>query len=216
MPDARRLYGHYLIRPDRRPDRGPSRHRSSRCGRGAADVGDGLADADALRDAAERGAPVLVVGASGCGRPSTGAARSPFGAAGDRHLLGRKPATGGGARRNRYRLSGATICRRQFARQATDRAWRPRSTRSAAQAGKPAGRRCDEGGTLVGYGFQDFLESGAPPAEAGKAMDRFGHTWNEDGQRDGTEPPYPVLRHSRSPRSRIPTTIAPMPNTSSG
>ena len=43
-----------------------------------------------------------------------------------------------------------------------------------------------QGGVLIGYGFQDFLESGAGPAEAGKAMHRFAQVWNADGERDGT------------------------------
>ena len=44
-----------------------------------------------------------------------------------------------------------------------------------------------KGGVLVGYGFQDFLESGAEPSAAGKAMLRFNKTWNEDGARDGSD-----------------------------
>ena len=42
------------------------------------------------------------------------------------------------------------------------------------------------GGTLVGYGMQDFLDSGAPSAEAGRMIALFNQTWNEQGASDGT------------------------------
>jgi len=43
-----------------------------------------------------------------------------------------------------------------------------------------------EGGALVGYGMQDFLDSGAPGAEAARSLQQFNTTWNEDGASDGT------------------------------
>lgn len=43
-----------------------------------------------------------------------------------------------------------------------------------------------QGGILVGYGFQGFLESGAASDVAVEVMTRFHQTWNEQGQSDGT------------------------------
>ncbi|WP_238995780.1 zinc-binding dehydrogenase [Sphingomonas solaris] len=43
-----------------------------------------------------------------------------------------------------------------------------------------------EGGTLVGYGMQDFLETGGPSSGVLAAIQRFNVTWNEDGATDGT------------------------------
>ena len=43
-----------------------------------------------------------------------------------------------------------------------------------------------KGGKLVGYGMQDFIESGAPGAEAGKALAQFNQTWNAEGAADGS------------------------------
>ena len=43
------------------------------------------------------------------------------------------------------------------------------------------------GGKLVGYGMQDFLESGAPSSEAGKALVQFHQTWNAEGAADGSQ-----------------------------
>jgi NADPH:quinone reductase-like Zn-dependent oxidoreductase len=42
------------------------------------------------------------------------------------------------------------------------------------------------GGKLVGYGMQDFLESGAPGSEAGKSLAQFNETWNSTGASDGS------------------------------
>lgn len=42
------------------------------------------------------------------------------------------------------------------------------------------------GGKLVGYGMQDFIESGAPGSEAGKALTQFNQTWNAEGAADGS------------------------------
>ncbi len=43
-----------------------------------------------------------------------------------------------------------------------------------------------QGGKLVGFGMQDFLDSGAPGAEAGKALTQFNQTWNAEGAADGS------------------------------
>lgn len=43
-----------------------------------------------------------------------------------------------------------------------------------------------QGGVLVGYGFQDFLESDASNDVAAESMDRFYRLWNEEGRSDGT------------------------------
>jgi NADPH:quinone reductase-like Zn-dependent oxidoreductase len=43
-----------------------------------------------------------------------------------------------------------------------------------------------KGGKLVGYGMQDFIESGAPGIEAGKSLALFNETWNAEGAADGT------------------------------
>lgn len=42
------------------------------------------------------------------------------------------------------------------------------------------------GGLLLAYGFQDFLESGGTPAEAGAAMQKLNITWPEAGKQDGS------------------------------
>ena len=44
-----------------------------------------------------------------------------------------------------------------------------------------------KGGKLVGYGMQDFLESGAASSEAGKQLQQFNETWNANGISDGTQ-----------------------------
>ncbi len=44
-----------------------------------------------------------------------------------------------------------------------------------------------KGGMLVGYGMQDFLESGAASSEAGKQLQQFNETWNANGISDGTQ-----------------------------
>lgn len=44
-----------------------------------------------------------------------------------------------------------------------------------------------KGGKLVGYGMQDFIESGAPGSEAGKSLALFNETWNAEGASDGSQ-----------------------------
>jgi NADPH:quinone reductase-like Zn-dependent oxidoreductase len=43
------------------------------------------------------------------------------------------------------------------------------------------------GGILIAYGFQDFLESDAPAAVAGEAMQKLLQTWPAAGQQDGSK-----------------------------
>jgi NADPH:quinone reductase-like Zn-dependent oxidoreductase len=55
------------------------------------------------------------------------------------------------------------------------------------QSWETSWRALAPGGVLVGYGFQDFLESNAASAEAGKAVHRFTETWNAEGRSDGSD-----------------------------
>ena len=42
------------------------------------------------------------------------------------------------------------------------------------------------GGILIAYGFQDFLDNGGPPDAAGTAMQKLNQTWPAEGKADGT------------------------------
>lgn len=44
-----------------------------------------------------------------------------------------------------------------------------------------------QGGLLVAYGFQDFLETGAEPAEAGRWFNLLNTVWPSQGAQDGSE-----------------------------
>ena len=57
--------------------------------------------------------------------------------------------------------------------------------RSEAKAGRRSWAALGRGGVLVGYGFQDFLESNAAPDEAARWMKRFAEMGGQGGE-DGT------------------------------